>query len=266
VFVPLYLHHRYQVEAAASVVGGQDYSYTLRGDGRPPAGWAPAAQQRASLDALHATLSPAELSVPDPVLKALPPRPDGFDPHRELFPRYTGQVFDAITPAVVAADHTLAALLHAERAARLVEQHAIDPALPGLDDVLDRLVEHAGSVAVASAYEEQIKLALQRVVAERLMALAATARMPQVRALATNKLVMLASSGFMHPRAMDVRATSAADALLVQEVKRFLERPLPPATPTTSPAAPPGAPIGEPAMEWIRRMEPGCSMTGRLGG
>src|SRR5690606_41851054 len=34
VLVPLYLHHRYQIDAAASVVGGLDYNYALRGDGR----------------------------------------------------------------------------------------------------------------------------------------------------------------------------------------------------------------------------------------
>ena len=34
VLVPLYLHHRYQVEAAASAVGGINYIYAMRGDGR----------------------------------------------------------------------------------------------------------------------------------------------------------------------------------------------------------------------------------------
>ena len=36
VLVPLYLHHRYQVEAAASAVGGINYIYAMRGDGREP--------------------------------------------------------------------------------------------------------------------------------------------------------------------------------------------------------------------------------------
>ena len=84
--------------------------------------------------------------MPDVVLEALPPRPDGYDPHRELFPRYTGQIFDALSPAIVAASHTLGSLLDAERAARLVEQHALDPALPGLDAVLQRLVTFAETV------------------------------------------------------------------------------------------------------------------------
>ena len=36
VLVPLYLHHRYQVEAAASSLGGIYYIYAMRGDGREP--------------------------------------------------------------------------------------------------------------------------------------------------------------------------------------------------------------------------------------
>src|SRR5690606_11812466 len=48
VLVPLYLHHRYQVDAAASVVGGQRYIYALRGDGRVPFRPASAAEQRSA--------------------------------------------------------------------------------------------------------------------------------------------------------------------------------------------------------------------------
>ena len=36
VLVPLYLHHRYQVEATASAVGGVEYVYATRGDGLQP--------------------------------------------------------------------------------------------------------------------------------------------------------------------------------------------------------------------------------------
>ena len=50
--MPLYLHHRYQVEAAASVLGGQHYVYALRGDGREPTRRASAAEQKAALEAL----------------------------------------------------------------------------------------------------------------------------------------------------------------------------------------------------------------------
>ena len=99
--VPLYLYHRYQVEAAASAVGGMDYIYALRGDGRQPTRPVPAQEQRAALQALMATLKPSALALPDAVVKNLPPRPSGYEGSRELFPRNTGLMFDVITPALV---------------------------------------------------------------------------------------------------------------------------------------------------------------------
>jgi hypothetical protein len=49
VLVPLYFHHRYQLEAATKVVGGLEYTYAVRGDGVSGAGpgpRTPAAQRR----------------------------------------------------------------------------------------------------------------------------------------------------------------------------------------------------------------------------
>jgi hypothetical protein len=253
VLVPLYLHHRYQVEAAASVLGGQHFLYGMRGDGRQPTRWATAAEQNAALDALLLTLQPAELRLPDAALKSIPPRPPGYGPHRELFSRYTGIVFDAITPAVAAADHTLSMVLSPERAARLVEQKALDPSLPGLDDVLDRLIEGVFKAPTASAYEAEIRRAVERVMVERVIGLAGGARMPQVRALANERLVALARAT---PTASD-RLEAAHQTLLAQDARRFLERPAGTA-PAAIPQMPPGAPIGQPALEFLRLLQPYC--------
>ena len=251
--VPLYLHHRYQVEAAASVLGGQHFGYAMRGDGRPPTRRASAAEQQAALAALMRTLDPAELRLPEAVLQAIPPRPSGYGPNRELFPRYTGATFDAVSPAVVAADHTVAQLLDPERAARLVEQKALDPTLPGLDDVLERLVAAAAKPSERSPYEAEIARAVERVVAERLMGLAGSARMPQVRALASDALQTLARTS-----ASAGRLEAAHEALLAQDIRRFLERPAASLAPPSIPAVPPGPPIGEPALDYLRSLEPYC--------
>jgi hypothetical protein len=258
--VPLFLYHRYQVEAAASVLGGQYSIYAMRGDGRPPTRPAPAAEQKAALEALLLTLAPSELRVPEAVLKAIPPRPSGYPPNRELFPRYTGETFDALTPAAVAADQTVTQLLEPERAARLVEQKALDPSLPGLDDVLGRLTETSFGAATASPYEEEIARTVERVVVERLMGLAAGARMPQVRALASDTLQALARSGTAPGSG---RLESAHRALLAQDIRRFLERPLAPVPAPTIPVIPPGPPIGEPGQAFLRPLEPYCSQEGR---
>jgi hypothetical protein len=253
VLVPLYLHHRYQVEAASHVVGGMHYIYAMRGDSREPQKPASAAEQTAALKALAASLKPSDLALPMALLKKIGPRPPGYGVTRELFPRYTGETFDAIAPAVVASELTLSFLLDAERAARLVEQRALDPSLPGLTQVLDVLDGATFDAATANPYEQEIARAVQRVYVDSLMRLAATAGMPQVRAIASQRLRL---------RMIDAgKAQGQAHAeLLADDIKRFLDRPSPPAQRMDAPQPPPGAPIGEPAMDWFRRLEPLCTI------
>jgi hypothetical protein len=255
VLVPLYLHHRYQVEAAAGVVGGLHYTYALRGGNTEPVRFASAAEQSKALDAILATLKPSALALPRPLLKMIPPRPSGWGQTRELFPRYTGQMFDAITPAVSAADMTLGFLLNESRAARLVEQNVLDKSMPGLHGVIGKLLAATFAAAPADPYEAEIARAVQRVVVERLMTLAEGADMSQVRAIVT---AQLKSRAALMPGAGTTPAAAHA-ALLASDIKRFLDRPAAAATRTAIPAPPPGAPIGEPAMEWLRHVEPVCS-------
>jgi hypothetical protein len=240
--VPIFLYHRYSVESAASMVGGIDYIYAMRGDGRKPLQWETAINQRQALDALANTLKPAELTVPRPVLDAIPPRPPGFGRHRELFPSTTGNAFDPISPATVAADITIGFLLEPARAARVVSQHALDPQLPGLEEVIERLRKAVFDAPVASEYEAEVRRAEQRVLVDRLIGLATSASNGQVRAVATLQLSMLQKRLQGEPAANP--AEQAARALLAANIKRFLERPADPARPTPPPIPPPGAPIG----------------------
>jgi hypothetical protein len=158
-------------------------------------------------------------------------------------------MFDAITPSVVAADMVVGQLLDDARGARLVEQNALDATLPGLDSVIDQLVSSTFGATSANAYEAEIARAVQRVVVERLMTLASTGDMPQVRAIASQKLQQraqrLAATPWTHAGA------SAHAAMLASDIKRFLDRPFAPATRTEIPAAPPGAPIGDPVPDCL---------------
>ena len=261
VLVPVYLHHRYQIEAAASAVGGVDYIYAMRGDGREPMKPVPANAQNAALDALLATLKPSELALPAAVLRSLPPRPAGYPSHRELFPRHTGSTFDAITPATLAADLVVSNLLEPARSARLISQRAIDPSLPGLADVIDRLFRAARADQATSAYEGEISRAVQHVIVQRLITLADRAPMPQVRAIAALKLRQRMHAWSAQPvPTPDARAISqiAMNGYLADEIKRFLERPSSPAPRPVIPDAPPGAPIGEPPMDWFRGSRVAC--------
>jgi hypothetical protein len=252
-FVPIWMYHRYAVEGAASMVAGQDFIYAMRGDGRTPVKWESAVNQRKALDALAATLKPSELTVPKKILDLIPPRPPGYGMHRELFPRTTGEGFDPLSPATIAADVTIGFVLQGDRAARMVAQNALDPGLPGLEEVIDRLTRATFDAPTATPYEAEVRRAEERVLVDRLTWLAQSARNGQVRAVASLKLQHLASR-LRAPGEAATAADRAQRTLLAADIKRFLERPSgEPSKPMPAAPAPPGAPIGEARQDWLAR-------------
>jgi hypothetical protein len=257
--VPLFLHHRFQIDAAASALGGLDYDYALRGDGRDAVSVIPAGTQRAALAALMRTLQASELTIPPSLFDLIPPRPAGFASHRELFPRFTGSMFDRVSPAVVIADMTVANILEPARAARLVEQHAVDAEVPGLVEMIESLLETTFDAVSSNRYEAEVQRAVQRVVVDRLIRLASVAPMPQVRAVSAYWLEDLVrrideTAGLAGLGGVEGRAH--VDALR-RDIQRFLDRPGDVADLWEAPAAPPGSPIGDPARRWLP--EPFCS-------
>lgn len=142
-FVPIWLVHRYQVEAAAKLLGGLTSEYAV-GPGAAAQGApvAPADQKRA-LDALLATLQPAVLDVPPALVPQLSAGFSGdYDRQTEIeiMPMAGTAAFDPLVAAQVAAQQTLNALLAPERLARLAEQHRANPDSPGVDAVAARLL------------------------------------------------------------------------------------------------------------------------------
>jgi hypothetical protein len=248
--VPIFMYHRYSVESAASMIAGLDYIYGIRGDGRTPVKWESAANQRKALDALAATLRPAELTVPKQILELIPPRPPGFGLNRELFPRTTGDGFDPLSPATVASDVTIGFVLQLDRAARMVAQHAVDPTLPGLEEVIDRLTKATFDAAVANPYEAEVRRAEERVLVDRVMWLAMGASHGEVRAIASLKLQTLATR--LKAGVQGSEAEVAQNNLLAADIKRFLDRPAETMRIIPAADAPPGAPIGgDSGMDWL---------------
>ena len=133
--VPLYLHHRYQLEAAAKSIGGLDYTYSVKEEGdsfrRRRGASCPAAAQRDAFNAVLSTLDPSFLEIPPRIVALIPPRGNvDVTSNTELFEHRTTPAFDPVSAAMSSADITLAALLDARRAARLVQFHAEDAANP----------------------------------------------------------------------------------------------------------------------------------------
>ncbi len=240
VLVPLYLHHRYQVEATAHTLGGVDYAFAVRGDDQTPRRPVPADRQRAALEALLATLDPAELTLPDRILELLPPPAYGT-PEGEPFERRTAPVFDAVGVAASAADFTLRFVLQPDRMARLVEQHARDGDLPGLAEVVDRLLDVTWRAdAPGDPAAAAVDRAVERVVLDRLMAEAGSGDNPaRVRAVLTEAAAGLAD------RLATLEAPDAHQRLALEDLRRWQDRPEGTTPPTRPQELPPGSPIGE---------------------
>ena len=123
--VPVYFFHRYQVEAVAKLVGGFHYRYALNRDAPEDAVSAVMpGRQRDAFNTLLRTLAPAALALPESLLAQIPPKAYGYQRTRESAPARTGALFDPLTLAEAGASHTLGALLHPERLARLALQHS----------------------------------------------------------------------------------------------------------------------------------------------
>ncbi|MDT5262562.1 MAG: hypothetical protein QOC61_1566, partial [Acidobacteriota bacterium] len=247
--LPLYLHHRYQLQAAVKSIGGLYYTYSVK---TAAGATSPAevqqvvtpARQREALAAVLDTIKVEELALPPRILALVPPRAFGYEGGtQELFEKRTDPAFDPLAAATIAADLAVSALLEPHRAARLNEFHALDPANPDFMEIATALVEHTWRTPVPTdAYHAAVRRGVQSLVVTRLMDLAANAdASSQVRAVATAHL-----RGLLNDTATPTRdeATSAHLAATHDDIERFLARPAEPRKRTPPLATPPGDPIG----------------------
>ena len=163
-FVPIWLLHRYQVEAASKLIGGVEFGYGLKGQANEEARPVPADAQRRALTALLATLRPDALTVPERLLPHLSLGWSGTPDRQEtieIFRTAGANVFDPLVASEVGAAVTLGALLAPERLNRLEIQHSADPAIPSagqlVDSILDTVLTGGGDavrrrVATASVF------------------------------------------------------------------------------------------------------------------
>ncbi|HLZ83635.1 MAG TPA: zinc-dependent metalloprotease [Caulobacteraceae bacterium] len=168
VIVPIYLFHRYEVDAVAKSIGGVDFDYGVRGDGAPVATVVDGSAQRRALAELLQTLDPAVLDLPDRLIDQLSAGRDGAaDPQyaTELFGRPATPVFDIGAAAQAATDITLDDLLEPSRLQRVADQGARDPAALGLPELMTRMVDYVFGDPPKSGRDGQ----LRRVVRARLV-------------------------------------------------------------------------------------------------
>jgi hypothetical protein len=234
--VPVYLHHRYALDAAVKTVGGMEYTYALRGDRQTPTRIIPADEQRAALRELAAALQPSALAIPPRIVEMIPPSPYGYSNDAWSFGSPAGVVFDPLGAARALASYIADGVLQPQRVARVISFQARAGGLPA-DEVVRSLTDAVFSSNDNNAYHTALRQVAQRAVIDALLTLAIDTRSTaDARALAEAHLDRVANS-----------LTSSgvpAHASIVRDVRNWLDRRIAPPARTSPVQLPPGTPIG----------------------
>ncbi|MFI4964684.1 MAG: zinc-dependent metalloprotease [Caulobacterales bacterium] len=244
-FVPIYLLHRYQVDAAAKSVGGVDFGYGVKGDRNAAAVVVPANRQRAALAALLAAMTPQALDTPERLIPLLSSGQSGRGDRQseiETFATAGGPVYDGLAAADVGAQVVLDNLTAPARLNRLVDQNRRDPNEPGVGELAHSLLAAAFTPAAgrhaAIARRVQTRTVLELAAAARNPATSPGAAAEIGQALADLAVQLKAAPG-VDPADRAQRLRLAALLQDKDELTRVL------ADPKSKPETPPGMPIGE---------------------
>ncbi len=252
VFVPLYLMHRYQLEATSKLLGGMDYIYKVKGDNQPGHSWVAAKDQKDALTSLLYAISPDQLEVPESVLALIPPRPYGYNKNRETFVSRTGPVFDPIAPAESVVDLTFGFLFESGRANRLYLQNLSNKELPSFEAVLKEVSSQIFSSAIPGGYKTEIKMMTEAKLVDYLIDLAKNQNVSNtVRAMVRGYLYNL-KDGSVGSSGLTKRGDSGSllamhSSYLSDKIKAFLDLPVE-LVPQETLKVPDGAPIGSEEM------------------
>ncbi|MTI39527.1 zinc-dependent metalloprotease, partial [Fulvivirga lutimaris] len=224
VLVPVYYLHRYQAEATVKLIGGLNYRYALKGDGQPITEYVPATKQKAALSSLMKSISADALTLPENIIKMIPPRPIGYRRGRELVDIRTGLTFDPISAAETSANMTMDLLTHTARMNRLVELHARNSDQPSLEYVIDEIIKNTWGQNRGIDLKAEVGRAVDQVVLNQFFNLAAhDEASQQVKAVVMYKLKELQSS--LEKKSASSVAQKAHYQRGAMRIATFLEEP-----------------------------------------
>jgi hypothetical protein len=239
VLVPVYLFHRYQLEAVTKLVGGMNYTYALRGDGQLVTQSLSKQEQLSALNAVINTMDPSVLVLPDRITKLIPPRPTGYNYTKELFKKRTGLAFDALSPAETAADLPLSFLFTSERMNRMVEYQAQYAGL-GLNEMINALINATWKAPRRKGMEALIQLQTEQVLLTYLL----SGSIDDNNSFVTKAIIQKELTDLK--TFIETKKKSSVDDIYTGHLLLAIERMKEPekAKPTLHAAIPPGAPIG----------------------
>ena len=239
VLVPVYLFHRYQLEAAVKIVGGMHYTYAARGDGQLVTKPVSKNEQLRALNAVLACIAPDKLELPQQIVQLIPPRPAGFESGQELFRKRTGLAFDALTPAETAADLPLSFLFDGQRLTRMI-QYEVQTGGLGVSEMINTIVSKTWKAPRKTGMQKLIQQQNEQLVLTYLLA----SGINQATSFQARAVVNLKTKDLKNYIESQMKVSN--DESYLAHLQMALDRMKVPekASPTVHSPIPPGAPIG----------------------
>lgn len=233
--VPLYYYHRYQAEAVTKLLGGQYYSYTVKGDALPHTVKPVSGNtQKKALSSLLATLSPEALKVPDHIINIIPPAAYGYSKSRESFKSQTGMTFDPIAASESYANYILEFMLNPQRLSRIQQFSNRHTDQMKLQDYLSTIQKAVGKKG-ADDYANQLNQSTETIFVNHLLKLALDAKI--------NQQVAAQALFFINQKYGSMSGSDAKSMHLNHMVNRAIANPEDYKWPEAQ-DMPPGSPIG----------------------
>ena len=156
ILVPIYMLHRYQIEATAKAIGGLEYLYFVKDNNNEEVKFVDRDLQKKSLESLLNVLSPENLVLPNNLIKILTPRSFRNPRTRENFISKTGVTFDYINASSSVINHTMTFLLNPERINRINQQNMFGSDILTLDNYLKTISNSIFSNKKMNSYESSV--------------------------------------------------------------------------------------------------------------
>ena len=156
IMVPIYMLHRYQIEATAKALGGIDYLYFVKNKDNNKVRFVNKDMQIKSLNSLLRVIHPSNLIIPNNLIELLGPRSYANPRTRENFVSNTGVAFDYINASSSIINHVFTFMFDPERMNRIYQQNLFGKNILTLENYFSKIEDSIFNNDFMNEYEISI--------------------------------------------------------------------------------------------------------------
>ena len=217
ILVPVYLLHRYQIEATAKAIGGLKYQYFVKNNKSEKIEFVDNDLQIKSLESLISVIDPKNLTLPNDLISIITPRSFSNNRTRENFKSNTGVAFDYISASSSILNHTFNLLFNYQRVNRIVQQNMLNNNLISLDKYFDNIIDSLFNFNSSNTYEMELNKNSKSIILDYVFNLYShPALYDNGRSIVLNKILKIKK---------ELNFKNVFDSLLIKRINHFLDNP-----------------------------------------